>query len=165
MGSHAHCLAEFIEGLGTAQVDLFGHSAGGAIAIEAAVLARGRVRRLILSEPNLDPGGGVFSCRIASETEQNFVACGHARMVRETLDDGNSAWASSLAASLPVAVHRMAVSLVAGSVPSWREQIRAVSAVRRREEIGGTGAKHVRRRIADTGCCSKPRYGDGAYGD
>ena len=48
---------------------------------------------------------------------------------------------------------------------SWREQIRAVSAVRRREEIGGTGAKHVRRRIADTGCCSKPRYGDGAYGD
>lgn len=123
VGSHAHCLAEFIEGLGTAQIDLFGHSAGGAIAIEAAVLSRGRVRRLILSEPNLDPGGGVFSCRIASETEQNFVACGHARMVRETLDDGNSAWAGSLAASLPVAVHRMAVSLVAGSVPSWREQL------------------------------------------
>ena len=44
-------------------------------------------------------------------------------MVRETLDDGNLAWAGSLAASLPVAVHRMAVSLVAGSVPSWREQL------------------------------------------
>ena len=26
VGSHAHCLAEFIEGLGPAQIDLFGHS-------------------------------------------------------------------------------------------------------------------------------------------
>jgi pimeloyl-ACP methyl ester carboxylesterase len=121
--AHARCVAELIEALDVPQADLFGHSAGGAVAIETAAQSGVRVRRMILSEPNLDPGGGIFSCRIASQSEADFVAGGHARLVREALDVGDPVWAGSLAVSSPLALHRMSVSLVLGSIPPWREKL------------------------------------------
>jgi len=43
----------------------------------------------------------------------------------------------------------------------WREQIRAVSAVRRREEIGGTGQEHMlRRRFEPDGSSTEARLGE-----
>lgn len=74
--AHAKSLVALVDGLGLEAVDLFGHSAGGAVAINAASLCQ-RVRKLILSEPNLDPGGGLFSRQIAQQTEEAFISEGH----------------------------------------------------------------------------------------
>lgn len=48
-------------------------------------------------------------------------------MVRQNHIEGNSNWASSLAASSPIAVHRLAVSLVRGSEPTWRARLLSLS--------------------------------------
>ncbi|WP_315743527.1 MULTISPECIES: alpha/beta fold hydrolase [unclassified Bradyrhizobium] len=55
---HARALAELVEAVLAGPVNLFGHSMGGAIAIVLAGILGTHVERLILSEPNLDPGGG-----------------------------------------------------------------------------------------------------------
>ncbi|SOE94066.1 alpha/beta hydrolase fold [Burkholderia sp. D7] len=57
---HARIVVELIESL-EREVDLFGHSMGGTVAIVAATMAPREVRRLVLAEPNLDAGGGLFS--------------------------------------------------------------------------------------------------------
>jgi len=57
---HARIVVELIQSL-EQEVDLFGHSMGGAVAIVAATMAPREVRRLVLAEPNLDAGGGLFS--------------------------------------------------------------------------------------------------------
>ncbi len=122
--AHARCVIALIERLGA--VDLFGHSAGGAIAIAVAAQCE-LVRSLVLSEPNLDPGGGTFSRAIAKQSEEDFIRRGHDLFVREAQREGDPIWAGSLAACLPRAVHRLAVSLVEGCVPSWREQLYAIT--------------------------------------
>lgn len=120
VGAHARCVESFIGALG--EVDLFGHSGGGAIAIVAATLTRA-VRSLVLTEPNLDPGGGFFSRAVAKMSEPDYLARGHARMVSQAQRTGDPVWAGTLAASDPSAVHRFAASLVAGTKPSWREEL------------------------------------------
>jgi pimeloyl-ACP methyl ester carboxylesterase len=104
-------------------VDLFGHSMGGTIAIVVADRLGERVRRLVLGEPNLDSGGGSYSRRVAAATEADYVAHGHAALIAASRAEGNPLWAATLAASAPHAVHRAAVSLVAGATPSWRQRL------------------------------------------
>jgi pimeloyl-ACP methyl ester carboxylesterase len=118
---HARILSGFAAHLPASAVDLFGHSMGGSVAIVAAKLLGNKVRRLILSEPNFAPGGGVFSRKIAAMSEAEFVQRGHAEMVAASKAEGNDIWAASLAVSAPYAVHRGATSLVVGSKPTWRE--------------------------------------------
>ncbi len=120
--AHAQAVVGLVRHLGSAVVDLFGHSMGGAVAIEAAVALGGGVRRLVLSEPNLDVGGGTFSRVIAAMAEDDYARHGHAADVRGALET-DPAWAASLAVASPRAVHRDAVSLVVGSQPSWRTQL------------------------------------------
>jgi pimeloyl-ACP methyl ester carboxylesterase len=117
--AHAQTLYDLLQGLDIGRVDLFGHSMGGAIAIELAVRLGARLRHLVLAEPNLDAGGGVFSREVAASSEADFVAQGLGRMVA----GGAPIWVGSLAISLPQALHREAVSLVAGGSPAWREQL------------------------------------------
>jgi pimeloyl-ACP methyl ester carboxylesterase len=121
VADHARTIAEFIAQLALDAIDLFGHSMGGSVAIAAASLIGHRVRNLALGEPNLDPGGGSFSRKIASMSEADYVAHGHDDLVRGARLEGNDAWAASLSVSAPFAVHRGAKSLVAGSNPTWRE--------------------------------------------
>lgn len=123
VADHAQTIADVVTQLAPEAVDLFGHSMGGAVAITAARLLGPRVRSLILAEPNLDPGGGLSSRKIAAQSEADYVAQGHAVMVRASRLDGNSAWAASLALSAPVGVHRASRSLVAGSDPTWRAML------------------------------------------
>lgn len=104
--------------------DLFGHSMGGAVAIEVAAALAPQVAHLVLAEPNLDPGGGPFSRALAAMDEAAYVARGHARVVAEARRGGNPAWAASMAQALPLAVHRAASDLVAGS--DWRGQLLAL---------------------------------------
>ena len=119
--SHARSVVEFVRRLRLRRVCLYGHSMSGPVAILAARLLPRRVARLVLSEPNLDPGGGPTSRAIASQSAAEYLARGHARMIQAARKRGQDAWAATLATSSPVAVHREAVSLVAGSQPSWRQ--------------------------------------------
>ena len=122
IAAHAAAVGALARHLGGEAIDLFGHSMGGAVAIVAAAAPGARVRRLVLSEPNLDVGGGVFSRVIASVSEAEYVARGHAADVLAAATD-DPAWSGSLAVAAPWAVHRDAVSLVVGSAPSWRAQL------------------------------------------
>lgn len=124
---HARTIAEFLERLGLLAADLFGHSMGGAVAIVAAGLRPDCVRRLVVSEPNLDAGGGFFSRPIAAQTEDEYVARGHERAVRAAFAQGNDVWAGTLAVSSPLAVHRGASSLVRGGSPSWRRRLETLA--------------------------------------
>ena len=120
IAAHAAAVGALVRHLGVDVVDLFGHSMGGAVAIATAAAPDTCVRRLVLSEPNLDAGGGVFSRAIAAVPEADYVGHGHAADIRAAAAD-SPAWSASLAVAAPWAVHRDAVSLVAGSTPSWRE--------------------------------------------
>ncbi|KFG98344.1 alpha/beta hydrolase [Burkholderia paludis] len=124
---HASTLAALADHLALPSLDLFGHSIGGAVAISAAALLGERVRRLVLGEPNLDAGGGFFSRKIAAMTEAEYVQTGHAALIAESAAGGSDIWAASLSASAPYAVHRSAVSLIAGSEPGWRAQLRSMT--------------------------------------
>lgn len=118
--AHAAVVQALVRDLGVEAIDLFGHSMGGAVAITAAAAPHARVRRLVLSEPNLDVGGGVFSRAMAAQSEADYVRRGHAADVRAALSE-SPAWAGSAAVAAPWALHRDAVALVEGGRPSWRE--------------------------------------------
>jgi pimeloyl-ACP methyl ester carboxylesterase len=129
--AHATIVCDLLELLDIGKADLFGHSMGGAIAIAVATRRRDLLRRLILSEPNLDSGGGVFSRAIASRTEEDYVSRGHAADVRHAVASGNAVWASSMAVASPLAVHRDAASLVLGTDPTWRTQLHDLTGLAR----------------------------------
>jgi pimeloyl-ACP methyl ester carboxylesterase len=126
ISAHARVVVALIDALGIAICDLYGHSMGGTVALVATTMLSARVEHLVLSEPNLDPGGGVFSRSIAEHTESDYSAFGHAEMIREAAHSGNSIWAGSLSVTAPFAAHRAAVSLVQGGSPSWRQQLLAL---------------------------------------
>ena len=130
IGDHARTVAELVRHLNLNSIDLFGHSMGGAIAITTAHLLADRVEHLVLSEPNLDPGGGVFSRGIAEMSEADYVARGHAELIQASAFEENDIWAASLSLSAPYAIHRSASSLVLGGAPTWREQLYGLAAPR-----------------------------------
>lgn len=99
---HARSIVAMTEHVRLIELDLFGHSMGGAVAITAARMLGGRLRRLVLGEPNLEPGGGFFSRRIAAMTERDYVERGHDELVQASRTEGNAIWAASLAISAPM---------------------------------------------------------------
>lgn len=134
--AHAAVVEELMDLMDLDRIDLFGHSMGGAVAITVAARRRDRVSHLVLSEPNLDTGGGVFSRGIASLSEQEYVAHGHAADIRDAVVSGNAIWAGSVAVASALAVHRDAVSLVRGSNPSWRAQLLGLAGLPRTVVFG-----------------------------
>ena len=125
--SHAVYLDELVGHLNLDAFYLFGHSMGGSIAIPLAARREGQIRGIILGEANLDPGGGLFSRKIAAFTEEDYCAFGHELTIKEARETSNGKWAAGLAVSAPVAIHREAVSLVDGGTPSWREVFSALA--------------------------------------
>jgi pimeloyl-ACP methyl ester carboxylesterase len=119
--AHAEVLAGLVRALGIGHLDIYGHSMGGSIAIVAASLLGDQVSRLVVSEPNLDPGGGAGSRGIAAQPEEAYVARGHDELARQAAADGDHVWAGSIAVSYPIGMHRAATSLVRGGTRSWRE--------------------------------------------
>lgn len=79
---HARTVAELAAHLAPEALDLYGHSMGGAVVIVAATLLGNRVRHLVMSEPNLDPGGGTFSRKVAAISEADYVTHGHRDLVK-----------------------------------------------------------------------------------
>ncbi|WP_316173175.1 MULTISPECIES: alpha/beta hydrolase [unclassified Bradyrhizobium] len=119
--AHAHSVAELVQYVCPSSICIFGNSMGGAVAIALATILGPRVEKLVLSEPNLDPGGGPFSRKIAAIPEAEYVAYGHDRIVKAAAAEGNVVWAASMAISAAFAIHRGASSLTAGREPTWRE--------------------------------------------
>lgn len=111
----AKVVVELLDHLSLTRCYLYGHSMGGSIAIEAAELLAERVLGLLVAEPNLYPGGGMYSRRIAEQTEERFIHCGYAQM----LSSETSPWAGCLQNSAPWAVWRGATCLVKGVNPGW----------------------------------------------
>jgi pimeloyl-ACP methyl ester carboxylesterase len=110
-------------------VALVGHSMGGSIAIALASRHPGMVARLVVAEPNLDPGGGVYSRHISRQSERVFVDRGYRALVYQARRQaergavGAVGYAASLERASPLALHRSAVSLVAERAPTFREQL------------------------------------------
>ena len=126
MDDQARSVAELVRDVCEGPVSIFGHSMGGAVAITLATLLGPKADTIILTEPNLEPGGGIFSTKIAEMSEEDYVARGHATTVENARAAGNTIWAASLAISAPHAVHRGATSLVAGSEPTWLAMLLAL---------------------------------------
>ncbi len=125
--AHADTVLSVMDALNISNADVFGHSMGGAVAITLASRRPERVSNLVLSEPNLDPGGGVFSRQIAEQSEATYAQTGHSAMIRVARIGGNTIWAGTMSASSAIAVHRTARSLVQGTEPSWRQQLLSLS--------------------------------------
>ncbi|MER7170328.1 alpha/beta fold hydrolase [Streptomyces mesophilus] len=116
MREQADAVAAVLEHTGLRDVELIGHSMGGAVAIELAAARPDLIAKLVVAEPNLFPGGGFVSRVIAEQDEAAFVAEGFARMVAgEKLPD----YAARLRLADPRALHRSATALVEGTDPSW----------------------------------------------
>ncbi|MBB6486151.1 alpha/beta fold hydrolase [Rhizobium lusitanum] len=119
---HALQVFSFIEAQNFERIDIYGHSMGGSVAIETADLLGSKVKHLVLSEANLDNGGGTFSRAIAAFKEADYVNSGHDAYLTEAERAGNREWAAMMRASSALAVHRSATSLVEGSSPDWRSR-------------------------------------------
>lgn len=115
-----------------APVTLIGHSMGGSIAIDAASRSTELVSRLIVAEPNLDPGVGEVSVHIARQSERNFVERGYVALLRAVRSprsetDPRSTWPQTLAMASPLALHRSARSLLAERSPTFRARLEGLT--------------------------------------
>jgi len=127
VSDHAGCIVALVEQLDLSPVDVFGHSMGGAIAITAATRLSGRLRRLVVGEPNLEPGGGAFSRDLAAIAEDDHFVEHHRAIAEAARAAGNDIWAASMLGTAPRAILREAASLVAGRDPSWRSMLLGLS--------------------------------------
>lgn len=124
--SHAASVATLIEDLALQAPIVYGHSMGGSVAITLTARRPNLVSALVLSESNLNPGGGFISKGIAAQSEADFIATGHARLVERCWQEGWTSRVATFRAADAVGLHRSAVSLVAGSRPTWAEQLFAI---------------------------------------
>jgi pimeloyl-ACP methyl ester carboxylesterase len=118
--AHAGAVAAVCAAAGVRDVDLVGHSLGADISIVVAYRHPGLVRRLVISEANLDPlpasSNGRASQAIRLQPEADFVATGYDRLVAD-----NPGWAATLQLCSALAVHRSAVGLTSGTTPTMRD--------------------------------------------
>lgn len=115
ISDQAKVVAELVAHLGIKQCYLYGHSMGGSISIEAAGLLEEYLLGLVVSEPNFHPGGGFFSKKICSYSEDEFIECGWQQMVAQD----SSPWSASLDVDSPWAVWRGAANLISGN--NWKD--------------------------------------------
>ena len=123
---HADAVAAACAAAGVEGIDLIGHSLGADISIVVAHRHPALVRRLVISEGNLDPlppsTTGRASQAIRAQPESEFVATGYDRLIASYPD-----WAITLRVASPVAVHRSATGLNIGTVPTMREMLVAMT--------------------------------------
>jgi pimeloyl-ACP methyl ester carboxylesterase len=116
--AHAETVAALLDDEGIKDAVLVGHSMGGAVAITLAATRPDLASRLVLAEPNLRTGGGLYSGPIAAQREEDFVSHGF-RTVLSTLDPE---YAARVRTADPAILHRSAVSLVHGTTPGTAER-------------------------------------------
>ncbi|MBU2515255.1 alpha/beta hydrolase [bacterium] len=118
--NHVEYLEDFINSIDIADFFIYGHSMGGAITISLSARFEKRLKGVILSESNLDSGGGFFSKKIAAYDKTDYLNFGQANIIRESMEESNEKWAASLSVSSPLAMYNVSKSLVEGQSPSWR---------------------------------------------
>jgi pimeloyl-ACP methyl ester carboxylesterase len=119
LDAHADALAAAMEAAGVAGAELIAHSMGGSVSIVLAARHPHLVSRLVLVDANLDPvvpAPGPGSAGIASYTEEEFLAGGW----QEVRDTAGAHWWSTMRLAGLEALHRSAVHLARGTVPSLR---------------------------------------------
>lgn len=122
--AHALYLKKFVDSLGLKNFIIFGHSLGGAIAIELASMCVDNISHLVLSESNLDPSReGATSYEIASYSKDDFIKEGFKNIINESKKGGSSMWAATLKNWSPVAAYLLAKSALQGGHPSWRNTL------------------------------------------
>jgi pimeloyl-ACP methyl ester carboxylesterase len=125
---HAGTIAELLDSLDIRSAIIAGHSMGGTVAIALTQKRPDLVSRLIIIEPNLDPGVGTVSKAIASQSEGDFLETGYDKYVRALRmsaykDIGDAGYLGTFTLADPAALHRSAVGLLAGTSPPQREII------------------------------------------
>lgn len=122
VSSHAAYLKEFVDYLKLKEIIIFGHSLGGAVAIELADMSKDRVRALILAEANLDPSKeGATSYEITRVSEKDFMKTSYRLLLETCKKSGNTMWAATLTNWEPYAAYRFSESALRGGNPSWRQ--------------------------------------------
>jgi pimeloyl-ACP methyl ester carboxylesterase len=128
---HAQVVAAVLERLLLTGCAVIGHSLGGSIAIRLAATRPELVSQLVAAEANLEPGpqegsNAVFSRGIALQSEAVYCERGYQKTL-EWADGAAPAFAAQLRMAHPRAIHRTAVSLVAGTTPRLMEQLLALT--------------------------------------
>ncbi|MFC9678146.1 alpha/beta fold hydrolase [Streptomyces sp. NPDC056948] len=120
--SHADALAAALTQAGVEGAELIAHSMGGSVAIVLAARHPRLVSRLVLIDANLDPirraPGSSGSSGIAFYTEEEFARGGGWEEVRDRV---GAHWWSTMRLAGREALHRSALHLIRGSVPTMRE--------------------------------------------
>ncbi|MCP2342158.1 alpha/beta fold hydrolase [Actinomadura rupiterrae] len=116
---HADALARALDAAGVGAAEVIGHSMGGAVAIVLAVRRPDLVSRLVLIEAPLDPvpPPAPGTTGITSFTEAEFAEGGMAQILERV----GPFWAATMRLADPVALHRSAYGLRAGTSPSARK--------------------------------------------
>lgn len=121
VASHAKYLQEFTEDLNLGKMIVFGHSLGGAIAIELCNLLKDRVQTLILSEANLDPSSPDSASFEIANFDEDDLDSTFERKLTEYEKLGNTMWVATLRNWLPKAAFEISTNAVSGGKTSWRE--------------------------------------------
>ncbi|MFJ6503744.1 alpha/beta fold hydrolase [Streptomyces sp. NPDC091879] len=119
---HAAALAAALDGADVSGAELVAHSMGGAVAVVLAHRRPDLVSRLVLVEANLDPypPGTTGDSGIAAYEEDDFVENGgHARVLEKV----GASWAATMRLADPRALHRTALALRRGTVPTMRRML------------------------------------------
>lgn len=118
---HADALAEALRAAEVTGAEVVAHSMGGSVAIVLAARHPHLVSRLVLVDANLDPiectPATAGSSGIAAYSEQEFLAGGWEK-VRDRV---GAHWWSTMRLAGREALHRSAVHLTRGTVPTMRE--------------------------------------------
>ncbi|WAL93612.1 alpha/beta fold hydrolase [Streptomyces sp. Je 1-369] len=118
---HADALAAALDEAQVVGAEIVAHSMGGSVAIVLAHRRPELVTRLVLTEANLDPHppATAGSSGIATYTEEDFIAGGYARVLEKV----GPTWAATMRLADPLALHRTATGLVAGTRPTMRRML------------------------------------------
>jgi pimeloyl-ACP methyl ester carboxylesterase len=126
---HAATIASLLDHLALKGATIVAYRFGGAVAITLAATRPELVRALVLAAPNLEPGGGFLSGRIARQSEEAFRKDGFAELLAESRAKGRAGsrpWAVTsgmMQIASPHGLHRTAVGLVKGIRPTMRERL------------------------------------------
>lgn len=121
--AHAKYLKEFLEDRNLENVIVYGHSLGGAVAIELCAFCGERVEKLILNEPNLEPSEeSAASWEIARLSCENLEA-ELSLKIQEYEKSGNTMWTSTLKNWLPKAAYEISKDAIVGGDPLWKTTV------------------------------------------
>lgn len=134
---HAATVITLLDSLSLGPIELIGHSLGGSIAISLAAQRPDLVERLVVIEPNLDPGVGSTTVTIAGYTEEDFLRSGYSKIrgeLQRHADAGDAVaaeWVRTMQRWSTRGLYRASVSILAERPQTFRQQLAAFNGPRR----------------------------------